>query len=164
MMAGAGAGTKSNKLNKARTQTSTATSSTQGSRTKSTTSDAASTKSKSKSASTSSQSILVNIVGGEYTGSKFELKHLTHKNGGFVGRSTGKKFREKGISVPRDLEVSTTHGKFECKGGRYFYTDTGSTNGSCIGGEEIEPETPYELVDGMEVSIGQTIMLIAFPR
>ena len=108
-----------------------------------------------------SHMILVEIVGGEHAGTSYQLRPKQQKAGAcWIGRSTGKKFREKGISLPRDLEVSTTHGKFELIRGKYYFTDTGSTNGSRCGGQELLPDTPLELENGMEIIIGQTIMRI----
>lgn len=112
-----------------------------------------------KSAGVSSDILRVEIVGGEYLGTKFEVKP-TKSAFAWVGRSTSKKFREKGISLPKDLEVSTTHGRFEPKMGKFVYLDTGSTNGSRIGKRELEPNEKVELRTGMEISVGQTVMRV----
>lgn len=104
----------------------------------------------------------VDILHGEYEGSTFFLNPAPRMYA-WVGRSQGKKFREKGISLPKDLEVSTTHGKFELRRGKYIYMDEGSTNGSLINGEKIEPKVVVELETGTEITVGQTIMQITLP-
>jgi hypothetical protein len=113
----------------------------------------------SAAADVTEDGIYIEIMGGDYAGSSFVLRP-TPKGACWVGRSSGKKFREKGISVPRDLEVSTTHGKFEFKRGKYYYTDSGSTNGSKIVDKELVPDSPFELENGTEVTVGQTIMKV----
>jgi len=89
-----------------------------------------------------------------------------------VGRSTGKKFKETGVSLWKDLEVSTTHGKFEMvessgkKKGEYqiTFTDTGSTNGTyVIDGKtgvssRVEEGVKINVVEGVRIRVGASIL------
>ncbi|CAN0471542.1 unnamed protein product, partial [Discosporangium mesarthrocarpum] len=44
-------------------------------------------------------------------------------------------FKENGVSLPQDHEVSTTHAKLSwLEGGRVAFTDMGSTNWSSVDG------------------------------
>ena len=91
-----------------------------------------------------------------YMGRVFELK-VTKKNHCLVGRSSSKKFKTNGMSLSKDLEVSTTHGKFELhKDGNVYYTDTGSTNGSKIDGESLEADEPHRIQNGTILVVGAT--------
>ena len=116
----------------------------------------------SNTASTgTSGTIHVEIMSGEYAGNTYDLEPK-NKQPCWVGRSQGKKFRDRGISLPKDLEVSTTHGKFELiRATKLCYTDANSTNGSKLkDGEELVPDTPLELQNGHEIVVGQTVMRI----
>jgi hypothetical protein len=117
--------------------------------------------SKSKTAATA-HTIRVEIVGGMYEGKVFDLQPKP-RGPCMVGRSQGKKFKDKGISLAKDLEVSTTHGKFEIINGNLYFTDTGSTNGTKVEGGELEPDTPFPLTNNLEVLCGQTLMKITLP-
>ena len=115
--------------------------------------------------------LLVEIVGGEYVGKVFELNHLTPLEPAVVGRSRSKKVLKYGISLPKDPEVSTTHGRFLVKGGgansssstaTVYFTDDGSTNGSMVNGQHIQNHVDIPLESGMEIQVGGTIMLVTF--
>ncbi len=49
-----------------------------------------------------------------------------------MGRSTGKAFKEKGVSLYKDKEISTTHAKIEIRNGQAFLIDADSTNGTLL--------------------------------
>jgi hypothetical protein len=116
---------------------------------------------KSKTGATA-KTIRVEIVGGMYAGKVFDLLPKP-RSPCMVGRSGGKKFKDKGISLTKDLEVSTTHGKFEIINGHFYFTDTGSTNGTKVEGEELEPDTPFPLTNNLEILCGQTLLKITLP-
>ena len=101
----------------------------------------------------------VDVLSGPNEGTFYDLqpKNRVHA---WVGRSQGKKFKQKGISLPKDLEVSTSHGRFEYSRGKFFYTDVASTNGTRIDGEECEPNQPYEISTGMTILVGQTALKV----
>ena len=104
--------------------------------------------------------IHIDIVGGPYDGKFYDLQPKT-RNHAWVGRSSSAKFKDRGISLPLDLEVSTSHGRFEFKQGKFYYTDVASTNGTRIDGEECEPNQPYPLsASGATILVGQTSMKV----
>mmetsp|Transcript_5065 Transcript_5065/g.6992 ORF Transcript_5065/g.6992 Transcript_5065/m.6992 type:complete len:197 (-) Transcript_5065:116-706(-) len=107
------------------------------------------------------QNVIVVAVEGSHQGQKWKLQPRNGKSGTvcWLGRSSGKKFREKGVSLKKDSEVSTSHGKIEAINGKIFYTDTGSSNGShLVGGESLEEGEPYELTNGTRLQLGSTIL------
>lgn len=109
-----------------------------------------------------SNRLMIEIVGGDYIGKIYELDNLAHEPA-VVGRSRGKKVLKHGISLPKDPEVSTTHGKFLAKGnGKLYFTDDGSTNGSMVNGQLIQSHVEIPLESGMEIQVGGTIMLVSF--
>jgi hypothetical protein len=101
----------------------------------------------------------IEITSGEYAGTAVHLEPKNRKPC-WVGRSTGSKFKDRGVSLSRDLEVSTTHGKFELSKGQICYQDTGSTNGSWINDQKIEQGVSYPLESGMEITVGQSVLRV----
>lgn len=112
---------------------------------------------RSKAASSSVKTVRAEVIEGLYAGQTFDLKPKS-RSPCFIGRSAGKKFRDRGISMPNDGEVSTTHAKVEVKGGKAYYTDVGSTNGTLLNGEEVEPNVPLLITDGMQLLIGAELV------
>ncbi|GMI60061.1 hypothetical protein ScalyP_jg9246 [Parmales sp. scaly parma] len=103
----------------------------------------------------------ITIRGGPHDGLTALLAPRLKKDC-FVGRSTGKKFKDKGLSLSKDLEVSTTHGKFELnKDGGVYFTDIGSTNGTFLDEVGVEEGEPLRLpVDGvLEIRVGASVMV-----
>jgi hypothetical protein len=132
-------------------------------------------KSSSSSPSTSTPTTLqITITSGPHI---HQTYHLIPKPSQpcLIGRSKGKKFIKNGISLNKDQEVSTTHGKISVEhvylddsggnGGmqtKFYYTDVGSTNGTTLannnnnnsgdeGGENLRLEANVR----MEIPISQ---------
>ena len=103
--------------------------------------------------------LVVSVLGASRKGKVFPL-HVTEEQECLLGRSRGNRFRENGVSLSRDLEISTTHGKFEIVNGKICFTDTGSTNGTKVevGDEDMEiaRDEPYELSNGTVLVCGAT--------
>eukprot|EP00511_Aplanochytrium_stocchinoi_P005244 CAMPEP_0204832696 /NCGR_PEP_ID=MMETSP1346-20131115/14442_1 /ASSEMBLY_ACC=CAM_ASM_000771 /TAXON_ID=215587 /ORGANISM="Aplanochytrium stocchinoi, Strain GSBS06" /LENGTH=207 /DNA_ID=CAMNT_0051964673 /DNA_START=212 /DNA_END=835 /DNA_ORIENTATION=+ len=109
----------------------------------------ASTKIDGEDDTPSNISVQLFVEAGPYKGRRFEISVCSEKPC-LVGRSRGVKFRHGGISLPRDGEVSTTHGKLELDTEReakdqIVFTDVGSTNGTFVNGEAIEANDPISL-------------------
>lgn len=124
------------------------------------------TKSNSTKTNTSTRpsTIQIEIIAGPHQSDKKYMLKPQQRKPCWIGRSTSKKFRERGISLNKDNEVSTTHGKFHIYpsgvDGKLVYTDTGSTNGTVYGDQELEDNVPLELVDGMVLVFGGSHLLI----
>lgn len=104
--------------------------------------------------------IHIDIVGGPYDGKFYDLQPKP-RSPAWVGRSTSAKFKDRGISLPLDLEVSTSHGRFEFKQGKFYFTDVASTNGTRLNGEDCMPNQPYLLdPSGTTILAGQTTMKV----
>lgn len=122
------------------------------------------TKSMNKSQKSKTISIQVQVTTGPHAGSSYTLTPNNRKPC-WVGRSTSQKFKKGGMSLNKDAEVSTTHGKFHFHpsgpNGKLVYTDTGSTNGTIYNNEEIEANVPLELEDGMVIVLGMSTLVIS---
>mmetsp|Transcript_25116 Transcript_25116/g.50051 ORF Transcript_25116/g.50051 Transcript_25116/m.50051 type:complete len:225 (+) Transcript_25116:126-800(+) len=106
--------------------------------------------------------VTIIIESGPHASSTFSIRPGTTKaTHAYVGRSTGKKFRSTGLSLPKDLEVSTTHGHFlSDKAGRVYFVDTGSTNGTFYNEVQLEEGEPLEVKDGTKIRCGASIFRI----
>ena len=116
---------------------------------------------------TTPTSIQVQITQGSHKSQTFLLRP-TIGTPCLIGRSKGKKFIKNGISLYKDQEVSTTHGKFiletnnNSNGGesKYYYMDVGSTNGTVYNAQNLVPNERLELVNGMELKVGNSVLRI----
>eukprot|EP00574_Skeletonema_japonicum_P006718 CAMPEP_0201716314 /NCGR_PEP_ID=MMETSP0593-20130828/2326_1 /ASSEMBLY_ACC=CAM_ASM_000672 /TAXON_ID=267983 /ORGANISM="Skeletonema japonicum, Strain CCMP2506" /LENGTH=288 /DNA_ID=CAMNT_0048206101 /DNA_START=190 /DNA_END=1056 /DNA_ORIENTATION=+ len=146
-------------------------------------------KSSTNKNTTTTTVLVITILSGPHASQTYKLQPK-HTQPCLIGRSKGKKFLRNGISLSKDQEVSTTHGKFSVeevvldhteddddgntdntnsRGGgggvqkKFYYTDVGSTNGSSVGFEErLEANVKVEIEEGMELTVGHSTLKIAF--
>jgi hypothetical protein len=104
--------------------------------------------------------LYITIVSSAVYQDKTFVLHPTLKTPCMLGRSTGKRYRDKGISLPQDPEVSTTHGRFSLEQNTFTYTDLDSTNGTTHQGRLLEPNVPLELHEGMLFTVGACVLKI----
>jgi pSer/pThr/pTyr-binding forkhead associated (FHA) protein len=65
--------------------------------------------------------------------------------------------------IEGDSYVSGLHCQLEVSDEVVTLTDLGSTNGTFIGDDRIEPNTPHELPAGTTFRVGQTELLLDGP-
>mmetsp|Transcript_12756 Transcript_12756/g.25989 ORF Transcript_12756/g.25989 Transcript_12756/m.25989 type:complete len:226 (+) Transcript_12756:65-742(+) len=141
--------------------TSTSTTSTRARRSAATSSNSTTSAPTRSSRKKPQTTIHVLVEAGPHANMKAVLKP-TKATAAMVGRSTGKKFREKGLSLSKDLEVSTTHGKFQLmKDGKIYFTDTGSTNGTFIGDRQLDEGDPVEITDDLKIRVGASVLRLS---
>lgn len=102
--------------------------------------------------------VSMKVLGGPHLGQKFRLEPTTETGEDVfkIGRSTGRHFKEKGVSLYKDKEISTTHAKIETRNGSVFLIDVRSTNGTQVNGEDLEPQAPFKLKEGDIIFMGST--------
>lgn len=108
--------------------------------------------------------VTLKCIGGPHIGQKFRLEPTG--NAGTedvfkIGRSTGKHFKEKGVSLYKDKEISTTHAKIELRNGQVFLVDVKSTNGSLLNGLQVESQVPFRLQEGDVITFGSTELKVS---
>jgi hypothetical protein len=54
-----------------------------------------------------------------------------------------------------DASISRSHARFYASGDEVFVEDLGSTNGTLVEGEKLEPNAPQKLADGQTVTLGR---------
>jgi pSer/pThr/pTyr-binding forkhead associated (FHA) protein len=106
--------------------------------------------------------VILKVVGGSHIGQKFRLEPATENGEDIfkIGRSTGRLFKEKGVSLYKDKEISTTHAKIEIRNGQVFYVDVRSTNGSQLNGDDVVPNVPLRLNEGDVILLGSTELCV----
>ena len=107
--------------------------------------------------------VLLKCVAGAHIGQKFRLEPATSTGEDVfkMGRSTGKLFKEKGVSLYKDKEISTTHGRIEIRNGQVFFVDAESTNGSQLNGADVGAQAPMRLRNGDVITMGSTELSVS---
>jgi hypothetical protein len=101
--------------------------------------------------------------GGPYDGIVYTLRLVPGGPSAMIGRSTGKKFRDNGASLPKDGELSTTHAKISLKAGvGVIVTDANSTNGTILDGVDLKEGESLALKPGASLHIGQTNFAVEY--
>jgi hypothetical protein len=117
-----------------------------------------------KKSAENSKSICVNLkcTVGPHMGQKFRLEAATAsgEDSFKMGRSNGKVFKEKGVSMYKDKEISTTHAKIEVRNGQVFFTDLRSTNGSSVNDKRVDAQCPTRLRDGDKICMGGSELIV----
>lgn len=105
-----------------------------------------------KSASSDSLKICFLFIKGKYSGGEFFIKDGQKLT---IGRDISSD-----IAIV-DSKVSRHHATVISRAGRIFLEDKGSTNGTYIDEERIEPSKPIEVFPGTVFSIGDSVIKIA---
>lgn len=104
--------------------------------------------------------IKIVVVEGVHKNASFNFKR-TQRLTVMIGRSTGKRFKNTGVSLYKDSEVSTTHGKIHVIKNDLCFSDLGSTNGSFLNGQALEARKSYVVYDGDVLKLGQSHLNIS---
>lgn len=111
-------------------------------------------------------SVTLKCIGGPHLGQKFRLEPASGATEDVfkMGRSTGRNFKEHGVSLYKDKEISTTHARIEIRNRQVFLIDNRSTNGTQLNNDDVEGQTPYLLKAGDVITMGGTELEVCLHR
>lgn len=91
-------------------------------------------KAQNSTTQTKKVSVILKVIAGAHIGQRFRLEaqSATSEDIFKVGRASGKAIKERGVSLYKDKEISTSHAKIEILRGLPFLVDTRSTNGTQV--------------------------------
>ena len=75
----------------------------------------------------------------------------------FEGNNTIGRDPSNSITIIKDSTISSKHANILHKKGKFWIKDEMAANGTFLNGEEIEIEKAYDLVDGDEIRLGDTV-------
>ena len=75
----------------------------------------------------------------------------------FEGNNTIGRDVSNSITITKDSTISSKHANILHKKGKFWIKDEMAANGTFLNGEEIEIEKAYDLVDGDEIRLGDTV-------
>ena len=81
----------------------------------------------------------------------------------YEGNNTIGRKADNDITVASDSSISSRHATLLFKKGRFFVRDEMAANGTFINNEELEIGQPYELKDGDELKLGNTVFKFKSP-
>lgn len=77
----------------------------------------------------------------------------------YEGNNSIGKAPENTITVTKDSTISSKHATILHKKGKFWIRDEMATNGTYLNNEELEIGQPYEMNDGDELKLGDTVFL-----
>eukprot|EP00596_Hydrurales_sp_CCMP1899_P008472 CAMPEP_0119052016 /NCGR_PEP_ID=MMETSP1177-20130426/73449_1 /TAXON_ID=2985 /ORGANISM="Ochromonas sp, Strain CCMP1899" /LENGTH=639 /DNA_ID=CAMNT_0007031441 /DNA_START=267 /DNA_END=2187 /DNA_ORIENTATION=+ len=106
--------------------------------------------------------ITLKCVGGPHIGQRFRLQPNSADGEDVfkMGRSTGKLMKERGVSLYKDKEISTTHAKIEIRNAQVFLVDARSTNGTQLNNVDVEAQVPLRLREEDVITMGTTELMV----
>ena len=75
----------------------------------------------------------------------------------FEGSNTIGRDPSNAITITKDNTMSSKHANILYRGGKFYVSDEMSANGSYLNGVEMEIRKPYDLSDGDEIRLGDTV-------
>lgn len=79
---------------------------------------------------------------------------IRHNRKCIVGRSTTSNL------ILGNSDISRSHGEFSYHSGKYYFTDTGSSNGSLINNQSATKDCPYLLKPGDVIRLGDFLLIL----
>mmetsp|Transcript_17361 Transcript_17361/g.66129 ORF Transcript_17361/g.66129 Transcript_17361/m.66129 type:complete len:199 (-) Transcript_17361:48-644(-) len=106
--------------------------------------------------------VVLTVESGPHQGEEFRLEPFAGVC--YIGRSTGKRYRERGASLCNDPEASTLHAKIRVTRGKIVFTDAGSTNGSTVNGAPVDEGDAITIEHDMVLGIGGCSLRVALVK
>jgi hypothetical protein len=109
-----------------------------------------STGKKTETAPRSARKIVGWII--SYTLDPMGVDYRIYEGSNTIGRNPGNT-----ITISKDVTISGEHVNILYRHGKFYIKDKMTANGTYLNGEELEVEKAYDMIDGNEIRLGDTI-------